>query len=636
MLYSSCMGFFGKVFNQIRESSSSEGKAESSFEIKRPQLLMIIDRILQDEQVSHLLASQLSQRDPEKFSNHDAAKDFIRSIETRQQALGFAKYIDQTFGTHTFRILGLLNDTSQRKTAYKLLEQKIKETDFESQVENGYYLNLLENYGVSWNTEKVSRDVLQNFFDANGQTLDGVDIQTRIYEVEDENGKAVKRGTVIISAPQDYDWRELIHFGGTTKKHDTSAAGGFGEGLKIGAFVLLRDSGAISVKAAARDWELSYYFDELPKDAYRESVRGLHAKKKAREFKHGNYLEIVFEGDDIEEKMLQFQQRELFYTSDNSDFQGIVYNRPGVGGFKIIPPEVRKSGYAVNGKGNLYIAGQRTHFDRRDRWNEVTDVSIWTWQKLPIRDRDRGLITRKELDDEVITLIVDAMSKEEMIQAVQDFKPLWDSFGLLSQGDTILERIVKRLHQDKVTLEFETEYLANDMALGPDWIIQGLKSQGFKLCRGYMQKIGMKTAKEQFKDWQSHSRIEADKTQEARIKILQQAARAIGLDESKYSEEHNEIKDVWLFSASGERSIVHGQYNPVYYWISQEQMNGAFYDALGTYVHEAAHRHGAHGNAKFDYALQDYLGKMHKFITEKPEEWQKFQELWNQAAIVDS
>jgi len=43
-------------------------------------------------------------------------------------------------------------------------------------------MNVAESYGIRWDAEKCGRDAFQNFFDANGGTLDGVTVST---EVED-------------------------------------------------------------------------------------------------------------------------------------------------------------------------------------------------------------------------------------------------------------------------------------------------------------------------------------------------------------------------------------------------------------------------------------------------------------------
>ena len=174
-------------------------------------------------------------------------------------------------------------------------------------------------------------------------------------------------------------------------------------------------------------------------------------------------------------------------------------------------------------------------------------------------------------------------------------------------------------------MEFEKEYVANDLPWGASWIGEALASQGFKLCRSYMKKVGMKGAVDQFKEWQSHNRVEASSGETKKIELLQKAARALGLSE-------DELKEVWIFSAEGEKSVIHGQYNTMFYWLARETLNQAFSDALHTYVHEAAHKEGPHGNAKFDYALQDRIQKIHRFILEHKSECDEMEKEWKSIA----
>lgn len=587
------------------------------------QLLQILDKIKADPKIYPEILRQLADRNPGKFKSLREAQRYFESVTTDADALGLAKLIDQTLGGGTSRTLSFLDKKQDSaKSVYKLLKHNIEGTSFEKQVEKGHYLNLLETYGVNWDLEKVSRDSLQNFFDANGQTLDGVDIQTSVGEKMDatDNTKT-KTGRVLIQAPQNYDWRELIHFGGTTKQDSETSVGGFGEGLKVAAFVLLKEQGAKQVKAASRDWELDYYFDDITSEAYRKPVKGLFAKKRKRDEQQGNYLEIIFEGDDADKKAKIFENtKTLFYNSENPDFQKASFNNKASGGFKILPPDLTKA-WGKNQKGHLYLAGQRTHYDSRDNWETVEDVNIWTWKKVQPKDRDRGMLTRSELRADVLPMIVDSMSLDDLKKSVYDFKPLWDQFGPSSPGDNLLEKIVDKLAQTGTILEFDKEYVANDLPWGASWIGEALVSQGFKLCRSYMKKVGMKGATDQFKEWQSHNRVEASPGEEKKIGLLQKAARALGLSD-------DELKEVWIFSAKGEKSVVHGQYNSMFYWLAREALNQPFSDALHTYVHEAAHKEGPHGNAKFDYALQDRIQKIHRFILDHKAEWDEMEKEW--------
>ena len=108
------------------------------------------------------------------------------------------------------------------------LEETSQLVPQEAGLSEGYetfkYLGILDTYGVDWSMEKAARDTLQNFFDGNNKTLDGVNVQ-----VTQEGDDHVVR----VSNHAEYDFRRLMHLGGTTKTDDPFAAGGFGEGAKI-------------------------------------------------------------------------------------------------------------------------------------------------------------------------------------------------------------------------------------------------------------------------------------------------------------------------------------------------------------------------------------------------------------------
>jgi len=638
-------------------------------ETEQSQLLQIMEKIKADTKVYAEILKQLLERNPDQFESIEQVQTYFESAVTSTDAHGVAKLIDQTLGNGTFRTLSFLDDNQNAaKSVFKLLKGNIENTSYEKLAEKGIYLGAIETYGVQWGMEKASRDCLQNFFDANGHTLTGVDVKTAIEEIKvkkdlikpdeektedkeevgEESEESIemedvkkddyrvitqtknatlpeqqnkKVGRVFIEAPQNFDWRELMHFGGSTKD-SLKDVGGFGEGLKVSAFVLLKDFGATQVKAASRDWELDYYFKDLPKDAYGKPVKGLHAKKRRREKQEGNYLEIIFEGDDVEEKVQAFEKaREFFYSSENTDFQEASFNDMESGGFKILPPDETKS-YDKHQKGRLYLAGQRSYYNDREKWETLGDVNVWTWLKVQPKDRDRGMITYSEMKSDVLPLIVESMSIDDLKKSVYDFKILWDQFSIISVGEDLLKKIVERLVKEKIILEFPSEYISND-APWQSWLTDALKAQGFKLCGSYMKEIGMKSAKEQFKDLQSHYRVEAEPTEQEKIELLQEAAKKIGLLD-------DEVKEVWLFSEKDEKNIFSGQYNNMYYWLSKELMSGDFFEVLNVYVHEAAHKEGPHGEAKFEYYLEQCKQKITKFILEHKSEWDKLEIKWRE------
>lgn len=231
------------------------------------------------------------------------------------------------------------------------------------------------------------------------------------------------------------------------------------------------------------------------------------------------------------------------------------------------------------------------------------------------------MLTRFELRDDVIPMIVDSMSFDDLKKSTYDFKPLWDQLSPWSPANDLLDKIVDKLAQTGTKLEFDREYIANDLPWAASWIGDALASQGFKLCKPYMKKVGMKGAIDQFKEWQNHNRVEVSPAEVKKIELLQKAARMIGLPE-------DELKEVWIFSQKDENSIVSGQYNDMFYWLSREDLAGTFFDSLNTYVHEAAHKEGPHGNPKFEYGLEQRKQKITQFILEHKDEWDKIEQEW--------
>ena len=149
-----------------------------------------------------------------------------------------------------------------------------KRADLEKILTNGQplkkYLGILDSYGVSWPLEKAARDTLQNFFDGNNQTLNGIDINIEKRERSDDYAIRIKGNA-------EYDHRMLLHLGGTTKEDSRFTAGGIGEGAKILALVLLRDYDFSQVRFRSQDWIVDFAMDNVPESDYVERRKGLFA-----------------------------------------------------------------------------------------------------------------------------------------------------------------------------------------------------------------------------------------------------------------------------------------------------------------------------------------------------------------------
>ena len=468
------------------------------------------------------------------------------------------------------------------------------------------YLGILDTYGVSWSMEKAARDTLQNFFDGNNKTLDGV-----VVKVAQEGEDYMIR----VSNHAEYDFRRLMHLGGTTKADDQFSAGGFGEGTKVLALALLRDYGFSQVRFGSQNWELDFVLDDVPEGEYVEQRKGLFAGlNQTKKNRKGNFIEFRTKNPDHAKAFVD--ARELFFSSDNPDFQNPSLDIPGVGGFKYLP---KAKGSRDTPKGNFYYVGQRRHFDKEE-WNTVEHVNLWTYVNDTLKkDRDRGIVSRRDLEDRVIPRILDATPADDLSRLVYQMKPIWSGTWSFEVGYKILEGIAKRLTDKGVKLQFEDKYLAST-AFMPHIIRENLEKEGYVICAGFLRDIGMKSAQDRFKEMQQHYRAVTTSDEAERINVLYEGVVPLKRDR----------KEVWVFDRENERSIIQGQYDENFIWLSRETLRKPFHEALATYLHEVDHKHGSDQSAEFSYALTDTLGVVIRGITQQPDLYQRLEQRWNQ------
>ena len=602
----------GHILKPEIPQSTGEPVTESE-EPKQRQLAEILDMLGTSEEILDFVAEKIFRDNPNEFKTIDDVKRYIRN-SAEETPLKLSKKIESSIGKGTMRTLSFMGtDPRAPRDVLKILEGKAKDESFEKKAEKGMYMGIMESYDVKWSFEKAARDIWQNFFDANEQTLDGIKSKVTI-----ENGTA----TIRLEGAQDYDWKELVHIGATNKEDAERSAGGFGEGAKILAFILLRDHSVREIKFISRNWEVQYYLADVPEESYTKKVRGLYVKKSKHEPIEGNVFEIVSDKVIAQREFADLEKaRELFYSKGNPDFQKPNFDDHNRGGFKIQP---LSTSYPYTGMGHFYMAGQRINYQSRDKWETVEGVNIWTWKKVLTNDRDRGLITQDEMKKRVIPFVIEGMKKDEQTQAVYDFKPYWDKGRTDDVAYQLQEKIVDALASQGVQLKFEPTYLSDDVNYFSRnrWIAEALGQKGYTICHNFLAKVGMKKVTERFKELQEHIRLEVTSSEKQRISLLQQAAREMGVDVA-------DVKDVWVFGAENEKNIFHGQFNDMFYWLARELLRASFFDALHTYMHEVAHKSGPHGTPQFEYELQQQIKKIQQFMSGKRDLYKRLENEWS-------
>lgn len=349
---------------------------------------------------------------------------------------------------------------------------------------------IAEEYQANWSAEKVSRDILQNFFDSHGQTLEGVRID--IQRLSDLKG--VPNYRVQIFGQGQYDYEKAFVLGASDKQGDDDNAGGYGEGLKIIALNLLRDYQAEFVKVSSANWAMSY---TLPKNQEADG----HTPKLFNHLEHlaqpaeqpkGNYFEFATTSPEFIEKLVKATN--YFYHPYHPDFQEQSYENQ-VGGFKLLP-----SGQ----KGNAYIALQRYEYQRKGAWdNNLPELTIWkrTKSEKAKVDRDRTHLSESEVET-VLRAIIDKMPAQEVVHTLWALEPYWKRNTPGSLKRTMTDRLTLRLkNEHKAKMVFPPKYLAGNLSS----ISQDLKGytykeeewlakKGFIVCSEEFGSIGMRLA----------------------------------------------------------------------------------------------------------------------------------------------
>ena len=113
----------------------------------------------------------------------------------------------------------------------------------------------------------VARDILQNFYDGHGGTLDGVKI-----DIQKVDGKY----KVKISGESEYNYFYLKNIAASSKTGDENQAGGYGEGAKMASKSLLGAYVTDKITFASGDWAMDFAREEGVERQDMHMTRTLH------------------------------------------------------------------------------------------------------------------------------------------------------------------------------------------------------------------------------------------------------------------------------------------------------------------------------------------------------------------------
>ena len=404
----------------------------------------------------------------------------------------------------------------QEKISPDLVEQLVQN------LERGRYIGPLETQPISWSDTKIYRDIVQNFFDgmkdvAGRPTLDGIEFSHKTIKAGNKS-----RVEFTVNSPAEYDHRYLLHHGGTTKAGDESVVGGFGEGLKIASFLLLKNGVTKQVELGSDHWRAYYYLNELPSEEYPEKVRGLYLKGEfVKDGVAGNFLKFNTDlaGATKAEGYLE-EMKGFFWHEGHQDFQNPTFEND-FGGFKLLPR---------GQKGNLYVAGQRHEYNKAEAWSDaVPGAHAWTFKKVLERTRDRNYAENYEVKNKIIIPLIDSMGKSDLLKIFHEGSEYWTSEGTqITLGDSIMSDVVYKLGE-KLSKKEKSELLEK---LPDNLFVESdakeynkmLEQVGFRLCISAFSRLGVPNAKERIAELVDTAKEpELESWENLRLEILSRA-----------------------------------------------------------------------------------------------------------------
>ncbi len=490
---------------------------------------------------------------------------------------------------------------------------------------------------VQWNNDKIARDLLQNFFDGHGQTLDGV----RIKFTPTNNGKYKVR----IDGDSTYTPDKAIYIGESTKRNDPHAAGNYGEGLKMTTLKLLKDKGAQNVKIGSDNWTVNYVLE--PGSITDKKLLTYNLNKNEQHIE-GNFFE--FETDDISLLNTIRNSINRFYHSGNTHFKAPELEND-LFSIKRLPPKE---------KGGIYIAGQR--FEYNGEFDSIEGAAICLKEKPPTDvldpSRDRLSLNKNDLQ-KIATWLAQKTSTETRLKVIKTLEPFIEidprSHKEVPTMQTFLDTFVYEstykpssdnnygLYFNKI--KFPDKYVSvadNELSRNID-IVRDFINQGYKICSVVFAGIGMKRLRDYLNAARAHKPIAPNEIEIEKIKILRTALQKLSpaLKEKHFTNEELNTK-IYLFnnSAADENNVLeykdtlaeaiveHGESKG--FWINRRHLNiNSFAEILETALHELCHKAGGDGSADFSYKLTDVNRDTLAQLIEKPEIAEDFKILSN-------
>lgn len=504
---------------------------------------------------------------------------------------------------------------------------KVKPYDAVIHPEDDYRLNVTQDAGIKirygtklqWSNFKIARDLLQNYYDGHGHTLEGVNIEV--------NKTADGKYKIKISGESSWDYSHLDQMGSSTK-HDPLDAGGYGEGTRAVAVSLLSKADITNVKYASGDWAMTYgrSSDDL-KSAYMTQTLS-----KNSENVKGSTVEFETENADIAHKLLE--AKDYFYHPHNPDFKNLDFENEFFG-FKLKDDGAKGNIYLIQryetgGESNNGLRGATIVFKTQPNHPTLVEKSGGEQFELGT-GVDRAQIPSYDVN-RILSRYVKTMADEELTQTISSMEKVWGESG--TEKDRLNDMyvpFVKEAHRRGLGIDFkDSHYVYLDKPSTSSYDMA--KNLGYKIADKIMKDVGMQSFYAKDESKLPHQPTEE---QSKEIRLLEEGVRILqectdlSTKDLLNSDEVN--KPTYMFSegdhGTGAEAIIEaGEYQG--HWMRDSHLLLQNYVGnLATFLHEISHKSGGDESKVFSRQLTKLQSHITNAIMHNPNAFKKIQTL---------
>lgn len=504
---------------------------------------------------------------------------------------------------------------------------KVKPYDAVIHPEDDYRLNVTQDAGIKirygtklqWSNFKIARDLLQNYYDGHGHTLEGVNIEV--------NKTADGKYKIKISGESSWDYSHLDQMGSSTK-HDPLDAGGYGEGTRAVAVSLLSKADITNVKYASGDWAMTYgrSSDDL-KSAYMTQTLSKNSEKVK-----GSTVEFETENADIAHKLLE--AKDYFNHPHNPDFKNLDFENEFFG-FKLKDDGAKGNIYLIqryetDGESNNGLRGATIVFKTQPNHPALVEKSGGEQFELGT-GVDRAQIPSYDVN-RILSRYVKTMTDEELTQTISSMEKFWGESG--TEKDRLNDMyvpFVREAHRRGLGIDFkDAHYVYLDKPSTSSYDMA--KNLGYKIANKSMKDVGMQSFYAKDASKLPHQPTEE---QSKEIRLLEEGVRILqectdlSTKDLLNSDEVN--KPTYMFSegdhGTGAEAIIEGGEYQGHWMRDSHLLLQNYVGNLATFLHEISHKSGGDETKVFSRQLTKLQSHITNAIMHNPNAFKKLQTL---------